>query len=173
MTALLHVLQARPDFSTLSDDGDTVEFLGRTYRLRIESDDTLGLDWWGDSDGKLEWSGLRYTYQGDGARQYSPRPDGMNGAARIIYRDYRNDGAVWWQPPADEKLPPETLDAIARNAAAVAEWGYLSIGLEELHGSDAYAFPIVARAAWVGGVEPIPTSDYVLELLSELYADLS
>lgn len=78
------------DLSSLTDHGDTVPLVpGYDVRLVVEYDEDCSID---DEDpeviGRLQWE------------RSDQRPNGFDGAARILERHWR-DGRLWWQPPTD------------------------------------------------------------------------
>lgn len=167
------------DLSSLTDDGDTIELGdGRTLRLRIENDDTPVMDQWSDDCyGRVEWidpHAIARWQDRTGNYNGAPRPAGFDGNAEKLHLSLPPNGSsdyYWWQPPADV---PRTSEHFRTMRAAVEElltWGYYSVGVELLDGTDAYGRPIVANAAWLGGIEPNYGS-YLAEVISDLVAEL-
>lgn len=162
----------------LVDDRDTVDVGGGlTLRLRIQPDDCDPIESFGDGYvyGKAEWVRRRETYASGSVEFYFPRPDDMDGNAEILRRG--RDAALWWQPfrdgggPADRRGTPE-FAAYRENVLDIVEYGFSQIGVEVLHGEDAYGHPIVTACAWLGGIEPNPDREYARAVVTDLLSEL-
>lgn len=102
-------------------DGETTE-CGR-YRLHIEPDHLATLKDWPDCYGQVgDFTQCRSDAQ-------VGRPYWCNGRARKIHT---RDAWTWWQPPAD--VADEFVGDLHRTVTALAEWGWISVGVERLDG---------------------------------------
>ena len=157
---------------SLAEDGDTVELEnGRALRLRVQSDECDVMDLWSDDCyGRIAFVSGRtnvYGYPQD-------RPEGFDGNAEKL--SYGRGDDAWWQPPADIKRGTEQFQTCRRVVRDLLEFGFYSVGLELLDGTDAYGRPIVVNAAWLGGLEPMNyrawqdclQNDVLPDLLSEV-----
>lgn len=158
-------MMATLDLDDLRSDGDVVDLPdGRKLRLRIEPDEDASINDY-DSDGRIEWT--RDTWRG------SVRPDGFNGAARIIERD--GGSSLWWQPPGlDITGTPwdaATFRAEETRIRELARYGFSVVILEVLEGTDAYGRPVVANFASLGAVDGA-TGDYLAEIVRDLAGEL-
>ena len=150
----------------LTDDGDEVETSSGTLRLRVEPDE-IGFDTWSDDCyGRVEYVDDRPRHY---VGQYPARPDGFDGNAEKIHV---RDGAYWWQPPADIVRGTDVFTRQRRLVRDLLDYGFSSVGLELLKGTDAYGRPIVTNAAWLGGVEPNADADYLAEVVRDLASEL-
>jgi len=150
---------------SLTDDGDTVEHDGRTFRLRISHDcDATVNDF--DCYGRTE----RYSH---GYRDRdTQRPDDMDGNAEKL--DF-HDGWIWWQPPARDAGPQRAEPAFGELRARVLEivrWGFTVVFLEELGAADAYGRAVVVNYACIGAVEPFTRGADLAALVSDLASEL-
>lgn len=154
----------------LTQDGDTIEMGdGRTLRLRIEQDECQVSDLWPDDC----YGAVAYAENSpSGYRDYPrDRPEGFDGNAEKLHVG-RGYDAWWWQPPADIRRGTDTFTMQRRLVSDLLEYGFYSVGIELLDGTDAYRRPIVANAAWLGGIEPNPSASYLAEVISDLVAEL-
>lgn len=139
---------------------DTTIIAGIEYKFTFESDENSfeNISDHGDVYGETRW--VRDS-------DYGPeRPSDFTGRARIITRDHGS--TLWWEPYWDGDYPDggrgETFDADAeyRNVCEIMEWGFYVAGLES---SDGYV-------AYLGGIEPNPDASYVLDVVTDLFAEL-
>lgn len=150
---------------TPNDDGDTFELEdGRTLRFRVEPDQDSTIR---DDEFYGAFSEYAFDYSDESGRQ---RPAGMNGNAEKLRCD--RGSFVWWQPPADVPRGSEAFATFRANVSEILEFGYQTIGVEVLAGTDAYGRPIVVDAAWLGGVEPWSYGRLDQQYVSDLCAEL-
>ena len=147
----------------LTDDGDTVEHDGRTYRLRVEPDfDTRVNDF--DCYGRTEHYSHDYRYRRD-----TQRPADMDGNAEKL--DF-HDGWIWWQPPTREcglQRDEPGFDKMREQVLDIVRWGFQVLILEQLDPDpDAYGRPVVRHVASVGGVEPFTSGEYLAGIVADL-----
>lgn len=162
------------DLTDLTGDGDTIDLDdGRLLRLRIFPDEDATINDY-ESDGRIEWT------RGD--RAWSPmrypRPEGFNGAARIIERD--GGSALWWQPPGLEITGTAWDAATMRKEEArirdIVRFGFSVVVLELCEKEDAYGRPIVIGTESLGGVDLVddnPAWGALQDVLGELAAEMN
>lgn len=157
----------------LRDDEDSAEF-GDGYRvtLSIRPDDRSVIDEVSDCDcyGKMMWTRRTNGY-GHGVR-----PDGYDGAARILERD--GGSVLWWQPHPDTiAAGPAAIDEEDRAMRNLLVHGFSGtiVTLEKRctccgdwnHVTDASLWGTETESLW-----PSNPHDYLGELVSELLADV-
>lgn len=163
------------DLSSLTDHGDTVPLVpGYDVRLVVEYDEDCSID---DEDpeviGRLQWE------------RSDQRPNGFDGAARILERHWR-DGRLWWQPPTD--LVKGRDGAAADRIETMAHWirdrlesGWLWVALELIGPApdleddwryrDYHAHRPTIMVAGVGGVDSVEDG-YLAHLIQEQQSEL-
>lgn len=154
------------DFSSLEDDGDTLELAdGRTLRLKIEVDQDTNISDFPDCYGRLTEERVRRNDYG-----YEARPSDMTGNAEKLW--YGNDGPWWWEPPVDIKRSNPMFRELRDNVRELLAFGFAIVTLELLQGEDAYRRPIVVESASLGGIDFTSRSSYIHEVVSELAHEL-
>lgn len=141
----------------------TAEYAGKVYRCSVGPDEYASVMDDGDWYGALAPITDRWYH-------FPPtRPDGFDGRARKIHT---RDGDYWWQPPAD--VTDEHLSAMRENLTELLEWGYSTVALELLDGTDAYGSPIVVQVASLGAVDLTGNepADVLGDVLGDLLAEL-
>lgn len=154
------------DLSKLTSDGDTVDLPdGRALRLRMEPDDINPFEEY-DTYGRMQWE---RNHRDNG---WSIRPDGFTGNAEKVSTD--SGASLWWEPPTDGPARgSEEFRAFRAQVMELLEYGMVYVSLEMLDSEeDAYGRRIVRNVASVGGVEPMPTADYLHELVSQLFEEM-
>lgn len=156
------------DLHTLTADGDTLA-VSDTLELRLIIEPDPDYDVIHEDPaciGRLAYI-ERYRWSG----QDEPRPDGFDGRARkITYGN--NDGAVWWQPPADV-TDPDDLESIRSWLWDRLTYGYAQVGLElrDIE-TDAAGQHYVHAQQWIGGVDEFYPG-LVEEMAGELWHDVT
>lgn len=156
------IFTAKPDFSDLTDDGDTLALSDRfSLRLDIRPDeDTRISDF--DCYGKIEWTSARNDYG------WPSRPDGFDGAARIVERD--RGSVLWWQPW--EGASEEDARKFLPTLGDLIRFGFDLIGLtlvESVTDSTGSAHEVDVVTEWLGGVEAMVDDAYRTEILDDLW----
>lgn len=147
------------DTSSLSYDGGTIDLPeGWTLRCTVEAD-----QWSNPMDdmGEGMWTGaVQWVHNGTG----NPvRPDGFDGNAEIIDRDWYN--TLWWQVPADVQRGSETYYSLRQEILDLLRYGYeiITLSLVTPDGT------IVADAS-LGGISPNRKPE---EIASDMLGDVA
>ena len=143
---------------------------GGHVRYRLEPDETASLDDF-DCYGKTQWSRRQdRDIWINGDPRVSVRPDGFDGAARILISDRSND--LWWQPPADwHTLTADVQKQMIRLIDDILNFGFSTLVLEHCSGKNAYGSPIVVNYQTVGGIEPLADDAYLLTVVEDMLHD--
>lgn len=153
---------------TLYDDSDTATLTdGRTVRLRIEPDQDTDIQDY-EAYGSVAWVRPHPYRVG-----HDQRPEGFDGNAEKLWTCENGSECFWWQPPTDlvhGRGTPE-FASLRQLVRELVTWGFKSVGVEVLDGTDAYDRPIVVDAAWIGGVDSVDDG-YLAELVSDLLGEL-
>ena len=144
----------------------TAEYEGATYRAKVEPDEDTSVFDNGDWAGEFAWVKTdRWTGRDE------TRPAGFDGAARKLSVG-RSADRIWWQPPAC--VPADKLDGFASTIVDLIEYGYVTVIVERLDGTDAYGAPVVVDFASLGGIDSLGNgygAVVIEDLLGEVLPD--
>ena len=114
--------------------------LGPDYDSNIQDDDSYGRLAWPVRTRSSEWTGR------------TSRPEGFDGNAEIL-RGGQHD-PIWWQPPVDIPRSSPEFSHLRVALEDILSYGYATLVLELLEGTDAYGRWIVRESTALGGIEP-------------------
>lgn len=136
-------------------EGAREDWAGRvTVTVALDQDHDTTLDDY-DLYGKIEWID-RYR----GAPQ---RPDGFDGAARILWPQ---SDRYWWQPPEYLKGDPDIIEAVAEQVQDIVNHGFTMMSVTlEVEGREEHA-------AYLGGLEPFTDEEYLTEVARDLVREI-
>lgn len=146
------------DHTLTLDDGRTLKVtFGPDYDTQINDFDCYG---------KIAPVNRRNTWNAYGP---AARPEGFDGAAEIIDRDW------WWQPPLFDKADrrqwhttPEYRRALRQTVSDLIRYGFQTVTLEVCQGTDAYGRDIVLDYAVTGGHEASLDATDVADILDDM-----
>ena len=156
-----------PDIPT--DDGDTFDHGGHTYRVRIEPDECSSIL---DEQGEGVWCGrIEWGRQNVNTGRDERPADFTGGAERLHYG--RSYDSIWWEVPADLRgdANREGRDATRRSIVDLLEYGYSIVSLERLAMCDLGHTHIDAVES-LGMVEAMADDAYLRTILGDLLAEL-
>lgn len=159
------IFLAKPEFSDLTTDGDTIQLSERfSLRLDIRPDEDTSIEDY-DCFGKIEESRRTNDYG------WPVRPDGFDGAARIVDRD--RFSVTWWQPW--EGASEEDAKKFLPTLSDLRNYGWDLIGLtlvEHVSDSCGGTHEVDVTTAWLGGVEAMCEDSYRSEVASDLWHEI-